>query len=72
MPQINEHNRLPWSALHCHRDRLSTIILAPFLAVVFFGVTSSSAYQMYSKSLIIVCLEYLFFLFFLAFLIIIN
>src|SRR5271157_2420595 len=36
MPQINERNRLPWSALRCHRDRLSTIILAPFLAVVFF------------------------------------
>src|SRR5271166_1279742 len=34
MPQINERNRLPWSALRCHRDRLSTIILAPFLAVV--------------------------------------
>ena len=34
MPQINECNRLPWSALRCHRDRLSTIILAPFLAVV--------------------------------------
>ena len=33
MPQINERNRLPWSALRCHRDRLSTIILAPFLAV---------------------------------------
>ena len=35
MPQINERNRLPWSALRCHRDRLSTIILAPFLAVEF-------------------------------------
>ena len=34
MPQINERNRLPWSALRCHRDRLSTTILAPFLAVV--------------------------------------
>ena len=33
MPQINERNRLPWSALRCHRDRLSTVILAPFLAV---------------------------------------
>jgi hypothetical protein len=33
MPQINERNRLPWSALRCHRDRLSTAILAPFLAV---------------------------------------
>ena len=33
MPQINERNRLPWSALRCYRDRLSTIILAPFLAV---------------------------------------
>ena len=36
MPQINERNRLPWSALRCHRDRLSTVILAPFLAVVSF------------------------------------
>src|SRR5208337_595645 len=36
MPQINERNRLPWSALRCHRDRLSTVILAPFLAVVRF------------------------------------
>ena len=34
MPQINERNRLPWSALRCHGDRLSTVILAPFLAVV--------------------------------------
>ena len=33
MPQINERNRLPLSALRCHRDRLSTAILAPFLAV---------------------------------------
>ena len=38
MPQINERNRLPWSALRCHRDRLSTIILAPFLAVVLFAL----------------------------------
>ena len=35
MPQINDRNRLPWSALRCHRDRLSTAILAPFLPVVF-------------------------------------
>ncbi len=33
-PQINKRNRLPLSALRCHRDRLSTTILAPFLAVV--------------------------------------
>jgi len=32
-PQINKRNRLPLSALRCHRDRLSTTILAPFLAV---------------------------------------
>src|SRR5271157_432744 len=32
-PQINERNRLPLSALRCYRDRLSTAILAPFLAV---------------------------------------
>ena len=35
-PQINKRNRLPLSALRCHRDRLSTTILAPFLAVVVF------------------------------------
>ena len=35
-PQINKRNRLPLSALRCHRDRLSTAILAPFLAVVSF------------------------------------
>ena len=33
-PQINKRNRLPLSALRCHRDRLFTTILAPFLAVV--------------------------------------
>src|SRR5208282_4530271 len=37
MPQINERNRLLWSALRYHRDRLSTAILAPFLAVAFHG-----------------------------------
>ena len=31
---INKRNRRPLSALRCHRDRLSTAILAPFLAVV--------------------------------------
>ena len=35
-PQINKRNRLPLSALRCHRDRLSTTTLAPFLAVVIF------------------------------------
>src|SRR5271166_7024175 len=35
-PQINKRNRLPLSALRCHRDRLSTTILAPFLAVETF------------------------------------
>ena len=35
-PQINKRNRLPLSALRCHRVRLSTTILAPFLAVVVF------------------------------------
>ena len=29
-----QRNQLPLSALRCHRDRLSTTILAPFLAVV--------------------------------------
>src|SRR5208337_5661064 len=32
-PRINKRNRLPLTALRCHRDRLSTTILAPFLAV---------------------------------------
>ena len=32
-PQINKRNRLPLSALRCHRGRLSTTILAPFLGV---------------------------------------
>ena len=39
-PQINKRNRLPLSALRCHRDRLSTTILAPFLAVVLFSKAS--------------------------------
>ncbi len=34
-PQINKRNRLPLSALRCHRDRLSITILAPFLAVAY-------------------------------------
>src|SRR5208283_3248654 len=34
-PQINKRNRLPLSALRCHRDRLSTTFLAPFLAVAY-------------------------------------
>src|SRR5271165_3291243 len=38
-PQINKRNRLPLSALRCHRDRLSTTILAPFLAVETVGST---------------------------------
>src|SRR5271166_6469645 len=37
-PQINKRNRLPLSALRCHRDRLSTTILAPFLAVAFLSL----------------------------------
>jgi len=32
-PQINKRNRLPLSALRCHRDRLFNTILASFLAV---------------------------------------
>src|SRR5271157_736330 len=35
-PQINKRNRLPLSALRCHRDRLSTTILASFLVAVNF------------------------------------
>ena len=38
-PQINKRNRLPLSALRCHGDRLSTTILAPFLAVETVGST---------------------------------
>jgi cobalt-zinc-cadmium efflux system outer membrane protein len=41
-PQINKRNRLPLSALRCHRDRLSTTILAPFLAVEKKGVDAKS------------------------------
>ena len=40
-PRINKRNRLPLSALRCHRDRLSITILAPFLAVVLFLLCAS-------------------------------
>ena len=60
--QINKRNRLPLSAFRCHRDRVSTIILASFLAVgkIKYGVpgTIRVRYGVLGTLLNLYCLEY--------------